>query len=144
MSGSKALSDFEFQLQAERLHAESGTEGGWNKQQTYTDPSDGTVYEWDEEQKGWFPKVSSNCCAPQYNNFTALHLECTAVLYCSLHHVIGVSSHLQIDDDFLAAYQASYGVAQPETTPTDPTQLPPIPAQPRVTEQTETEKQSQV
>ena len=29
----------------------------------------------------------------------------------------------QIDEDFLAAYQASYGVAQPETTPTDHTQI---------------------
>ena len=28
----------------------------------------------------------------------------------------------QRDEDFLAAYQASYGVSQPETTPTDNTQ----------------------
>ena len=62
MSGQE-MNDFEFQLQAERLHVEQGTEGGWNKQQTYTDPSDGTVYEWDAERKGWFPKVGSNWCA---------------------------------------------------------------------------------
>ena len=54
------LNDFEFQLQAERLQAAEGKEGAWNKEQTYTDPSDGTVYEWDSERKGWFPKVSSN------------------------------------------------------------------------------------
>ena len=54
------MDDFEFQLQAERLHSEKGTEGGWDKQQTYTDPTDGTLYEWDAERKGWFPKVSSN------------------------------------------------------------------------------------
>ena len=33
---------------------------------------------------------------------------------------------VQIDDTFLAAYQASYGVPQPETTPTDPT-IPAVP-----------------
>lgn len=40
----------------------------------YTDPNDGTVYEWDTEKNAWFPKV---------------------------------------DDDFLAAYQANYGVDVP-------------------------------
>lgn len=24
---------------------------------TYTDPEDGTVYDWDHEKKAWFPKV---------------------------------------------------------------------------------------
>jgi len=24
---------------------------------TYTDPNDGTVYEWDAEKRGWIPKV---------------------------------------------------------------------------------------
>lgn len=24
---------------------------------TYTDPNDGTVYEWDQEKRGWIPKV---------------------------------------------------------------------------------------
>jgi HIV Tat-specific factor 1 len=84
MSGQRDLSDFEYQLQAERLTADAGAAGaagGWDKTQTYTDPSDGTVYEWDAEKKGWFPKI---------------------------------------DDYFLAAYQANYGLAQPETTPTDP------------------------
>ena len=52
--------DFDFQLQAEQLHAHQGTEGGWDKRQTHTDPNDGTVYEWDAERKGWFPKVGSN------------------------------------------------------------------------------------
>lgn len=33
---------------------------------------------------------------------------------------------VQIDDNFLAAYQASYGVPQPETTPTDPTHSTPV------------------
>ncbi|OQV19370.1 HIV Tat-specific factor 1 [Hypsibius exemplaris] len=46
---------------------------------TYTDPQDGTVYEWDSTRKAWFPKI---------------------------------------DSDFLAMYQASYGV------PVDPSTLP--------------------
>lgn len=58
MSANQEHSDFEFQLQSERLYAEKGAEGSWNKQKTYTDPSDGTVYEWDSEKNGWFPKAS--------------------------------------------------------------------------------------
>ena len=27
------------------------------ERRTYVDPQDGTVYEWDAERKGWFPKV---------------------------------------------------------------------------------------
>lgn len=61
MSSNQGLDDFEFQLQSERLCAEKGTEGSWNKQTTYTDPSDGTVYEWDPEKNGWFPKVGLMC-----------------------------------------------------------------------------------
>ena len=63
MSGQQDLSDFEYQLQAERLAGDAGdtgAAGGWDKTQTYTDPSDGTLYEWDAEKKGWFPKVSPN------------------------------------------------------------------------------------
>lgn len=30
-------------------------------QYTYTDPSDGTVYEWDPEKRGWIPKVCVIC-----------------------------------------------------------------------------------
>ena len=60
MSGRQGQGDFEFQLESERLHAAEGNEGGWDKQRTYTDPNDGTVYEWDVERKGWFPKVGSN------------------------------------------------------------------------------------
>lgn len=40
---------------------------------SYTDPEDGTVYDWDHEKKAWFPKIT---------------------------------------EDFLAAYQASYGFNQ--------------------------------
>ena len=30
---------------------------------TYTDPSDGTVFEWDEEKKAWFPKLDEEFIA---------------------------------------------------------------------------------
>ena len=53
-----ALEDFEFQLQAEQRYtgAAAGAAGG-GPSSTYVDPTDGTVYEWDERQKGWVPKV---------------------------------------------------------------------------------------
>ena len=37
-----------------------------------------------------------------------------------------IKSELQIDDNFLAAYHANYGVPQPETTPTDHAQSTPV------------------
>lgn len=56
-----AEEDFEFQLRAEKelkaaqqlqqIHRSEANSG------TYVDPSDGTVYEWDPQRKGWFPKV---------------------------------------------------------------------------------------
>ena len=71
MSGQEQ-GDFEFQLQAEQLAAESGTGGAWDKIRTYTDPNDGTVYEWDSEKRGWFPKVSSNWCTSKLQTFIAI------------------------------------------------------------------------
>ena len=44
--------DFERQLQLEK-EEQSKIEQGY----TYTDPSDGTEYEWDAEKQAWFPKV---------------------------------------------------------------------------------------
>lgn len=53
------LEDFEYQLLAERGYAGSAAAaaGQVPSASTYVDPSDGTVYEWDERQKGWVPKV---------------------------------------------------------------------------------------
>ena len=53
--------DFEFQLRAEREFSGRSNEEVREKgdgTRTYVDPSDGTVYEWDEDKQGWFPKVS--------------------------------------------------------------------------------------
>ena len=52
--------DFEFQLRAEKelkttqqLQQGDRSEGS----STYVDPVDGTIYEWDPQRRGWFPKV---------------------------------------------------------------------------------------
>ncbi|XP_033112010.1 HIV Tat-specific factor 1-like [Anneissia japonica] len=66
--------EFERQLQLEKRLSEENASAC-----TYTDPNDGTVFEWDESKRAWFPKV---------------------------------------DEDFLAAYHASYGNSTAET-PTD-------------------------
>ncbi|XP_071955260.1 17S U2 SnRNP complex component HTATSF1-like [Antedon mediterranea] len=68
--------EFERQLKLEKELAAEKDESS----RTYTDPNDGTVYEWDESKRAWFPKV---------------------------------------DEDFLAAYQASYGYTATDTAPTD-------------------------
>ena len=58
-----ASEDFEFQLRAEKEFKQSipqvqQQQGG--DKQTYVDPSDGTVYEWDPQRRGWFPMVSTH------------------------------------------------------------------------------------
>ena len=60
--------ELEYQLQAERREKEKIAAGHY-----YTDPNDGTCYEWDEVQRAWFPRIT---------------------------------------EDFLAAYQMSYGANQ--------------------------------
>ena len=49
--------DFEFQLQAQKQFAVADEEKTLSTAATYVDPQDSTVYEWDEEKQGWFPKV---------------------------------------------------------------------------------------
>ena len=55
------LEDFEYQLLAQRGYAGGAATataaGEVSSASTYVDPNDGTVYEWDEKQKGWVPKV---------------------------------------------------------------------------------------
>lgn len=59
--------DFEFQLRAQQGYARPLQQPA-NSAATYVDPTDGTVYEWDEKQKGWVPKVLSNKRTPQTNS----------------------------------------------------------------------------
>lgn len=54
---SKEGSDFDYQLQAERQYGVSSAADQQTASTTYTDPRDGTVYEWDAVKQGWFPKV---------------------------------------------------------------------------------------
>ena len=46
--------DFLEELKEQAKSAESRAD---DKETTYVDQSDGTVYEWDPEKRGWFPKV---------------------------------------------------------------------------------------
>ena len=41
---------------------------------TYTDPQDGTVYEWDTARKAWFPKV---CEEISLTNFNSIPFPCS-------------------------------------------------------------------
>ena len=45
--------EFERQLAMEKEEARKQEQG-----YIYTDPNDGTVYEWDDEKQAWFPRVS--------------------------------------------------------------------------------------
>lgn len=44
-------------LQELKEKAKSSVPEVAEERQTYVDPTDGTVYEWDSEKRGWFPKV---------------------------------------------------------------------------------------
>lgn len=44
-------------LEELKEQAKTSVSGVDEEHQTYVDPSDGTVYEWDGEKRGWFPKV---------------------------------------------------------------------------------------
>ena len=44
--------EFERQLALEQEEQRKQSQG-----YLYTDPDDGTVYEWDDEKQAWFPKV---------------------------------------------------------------------------------------
>lgn len=54
MSGSN-VKDFLEELKEQAKSA--GSRDDDNEGATYLDPSDGTVYQWDAEKRGWFPKV---------------------------------------------------------------------------------------
>ncbi|XP_068456745.1 17S U2 SnRNP complex component HTATSF1 [Clinocottus analis] len=43
-------------------------EGG-SDPNTYTDPEDGTVYDWDHEKKAWFPKITEDFIAAYQANY---------------------------------------------------------------------------
>lgn len=58
MSGdSSANKEFLEQLRLQELYSRRNEDG--SDPYTYTDPEDGTVYDWDHEKKAWFPKVKA-------------------------------------------------------------------------------------
>ena len=58
--------EFLEELKEQAKSAESRAE---NDELTYVDPSDGTVYEWDSDKKGWFPKVFIHLVFPIISSY---------------------------------------------------------------------------
>lgn len=54
-SGGEANKEFKEQLRMQELYAQRNADD--SDPYTYTDPEDGTVYDWDRDKKAWFPKV---------------------------------------------------------------------------------------
>lgn len=62
--------DFEKQLEFERLEKQKQELGEWQGySHTYTDPKDGTVYEWNMEKQAWFPKIDDNFIVAYQSNY---------------------------------------------------------------------------
>ncbi|XP_077402131.1 17S U2 SnRNP complex component HTATSF1 [Vanacampus margaritifer] len=66
MSG-KANKEFEEQLRLQELYSGRSQDG--SDSITYTDPNDGTVYNWDHAKKAWFPKITEDFMAAYQANY---------------------------------------------------------------------------
>lgn len=53
--GDETNKEFKEQLRMQELYAQRKADD--SDPYTYTDPEDGTVYDWDHDKKAWFPKV---------------------------------------------------------------------------------------
>ncbi|KAG9351348.1 hypothetical protein JZ751_022596 [Albula glossodonta] len=68
MSGnSKGNKEFDEQLRMQQLYGERREDG--EDPYTYTDPEDGTVYDWDHDKKAWFPKITEDFLAAYHANY---------------------------------------------------------------------------
>eukprot|EP00064_Thunnus_orientalis_P021935 superscaffoldBa00006981_g22106 len=68
MSGeSEANKEFMEQLRMQELYGQRNVDG--SDPFTYTDPEDGTVYDWDHEKKAWFPKITEDFIAAYQANY---------------------------------------------------------------------------
>ncbi|XP_024122420.1 HIV Tat-specific factor 1 isoform X2 [Oryzias melastigma] len=68
MSNEKdANKEFMDQLRMQELYGQRNNDG--SDPFTYTDPADGTVYDWDPEKKAWFPKVTDDFIAAYQANY---------------------------------------------------------------------------
>ena len=68
------MDEFEYQLRAQKEEQE-GRCSEETATKTWVDPNDGTVYEWDAERNGWFPKVAMP--APPIMEYFSI--TCTAI-----------------------------------------------------------------
>lgn len=62
--GAEANKEFMEQLRLQELYGRTNEDG--SNPFTYTDPEDGTVYDWDQEKKAWFPKVGPPLYFPAF------------------------------------------------------------------------------
>ncbi|XP_077165097.1 17S U2 SnRNP complex component HTATSF1 [Paroedura picta] len=60
--------EFYQQLRLQELYGKKAPEGE-SDPFTYTDPADGTQYEWDRDKKAWFPKVTEDFLATYHANY---------------------------------------------------------------------------
>ncbi|XP_067085308.1 HIV Tat-specific factor 1 [Osmerus mordax] len=63
-SGNK---EFEEQLRLQQLYGQKPGDG--TDPYTFTDPEDGTVYDWDHNKKAWFPKITEDFLAAYHANY---------------------------------------------------------------------------
>ncbi|AWO99911.1 putative HIV Tat-specific factor 1 isoform 2 [Scophthalmus maximus] len=66
-SGPDANKEFTEQLRLQELYGQRKEDG--SDPFTYTDPEDGTVYDWDNEKKAWFPKITEDFMAAYQANY---------------------------------------------------------------------------
>ncbi|KAK2828186.1 hypothetical protein Q5P01_019220 [Channa striata] len=68
MSGEgEANKEFMEQLRMQELYGQRKDDG--SDPYTYTDPEDGTVYDWDHDKKAWFPKITEDFIAAYQANY---------------------------------------------------------------------------
>lgn len=70
--GAEANKEFMEQLRLQELYGQPNEDG--SDPFTYTDPEDGTVYDWDHEKKAWFPKVNPSLYFPAFVSLVDCHV----------------------------------------------------------------------
>ncbi|XP_035522212.1 HIV Tat-specific factor 1 [Morone saxatilis] len=65
--GPEANKEFMEQLRMQELYGQRTADG--SDPYTYTDPEDGTVYDWDHDKKAWFPKITEDFIAAYQANY---------------------------------------------------------------------------
>ncbi|KAG8008050.1 HIV Tat-specific factor 1-like protein [Nibea albiflora] len=65
--GPNTNKEFMEQLRMQELYGQRNADG--SDPYTYTDPDDGTVYDWDHEKKAWFPKITEDFIAAYQANY---------------------------------------------------------------------------